>query len=161
MYEFFMTENYRYYTLPGLFDNYEPRGITTLGTRTLLSLKAMGTHHTTASLFVLMNADEIVGVFRLQAPNGGPFNGSVTSVTVAGDKDGADGLVVWTVDGSIRYDDDLDQWLPSDMVVGYDASVITAAAESSPTLPMDLPVCVCVCVCNQKRMLLVYRPGSW
>ena len=84
LYEFFMTENYQYYTLPGLFNGYEPRGIATLGSRVLVSCKPMGSRAGTPSLLVLMEGDQIRGIIRLHFSDGRPFNGSVTSVAVAG-----------------------------------------------------------------------------
>ena len=121
IYEFFATETDSLFTLPGLFDNYEPRGVATLGAFVLLSLKGTGANAPRPSLFVLMQADAIKGIFRLLTADGRPFNGSVTSVAVAQD-------VAWTVDGAMRPYVGHPAAQPNDLVVGYAVAALTPTA---------------------------------
>ena len=128
LYEFFATETDKLFTAPGLFNNYEPRGITTLGQFVLLSLKGMGFNSPNPSLFVLMKADAIVGIFRLLTAEGAPFNGSVTSVTVA------EG-VAWTVDGSMQPYAEFPGAVPNDLILGYDVRQITPTGRPKDLRP--------------------------
>eukprot|EP01029_Cantina_marsupialis_P002526 TRINITY_DN1236_c0_g1_i4.p1 TRINITY_DN1236_c0_g1~~TRINITY_DN1236_c0_g1_i4.p1 ORF type:complete len:545 (-),score=173.91 TRINITY_DN1236_c0_g1_i4:464-2011(-) len=80
------------YLLPGLWEDYVPRGVSFLGeTHLLLSYQALGEKWKTPSLFVLMEREkekEIVRIFELYEEDGtSPFIGSVADLTVCDEYD--------------------------------------------------------------------------
>ena len=104
--------------LPGLFEEYIPRGVSYLDTTSfLVSYQPVGARVDQSSIIVRMRRDNkgtVMRLYQLMESDGTPFTGSVSDVTVSGEMQSIPSMV-WTCDdGYPEYVAGL--WPPADWV---------------------------------------------